>query len=280
LTEKLVPVNDFKVPFLLQDACLIIIIIISIFFLDIKITKPEKKLSFKEEFSWLLNPAPLGFLILCFMFGISVGSFNTYVFVFAQEDLGASTSFLGYMDFAASLSALLILPFSKYILKFIGLINTICLSMILYIGRFIGYGLTYQTPPYAFIGLAAMEFLVALYFVAQIDYCSVIAPRSLIATAISLVSVLTWIVGQGLGSLLAGVLVVKYNMRDMFILYGAGISSFFAVYWLLYHLIIKKYEINQNLSSKIEGIDDTGEPLQNQQNSALKLSTRMISTKL
>merc|ERR1711915_559822 len=173
-----------------------------------------------------------------------------------------------------------ILPFTKYILNYFGLINSICMSMILYIGRFIGYGLTYMTPPYIFLGLAAMECLAALYFVAVIDYCSVIAPQTLIATAISMVSVLTWIVGQGLGSLLAGVLVDNFNMRVMFIIYGAGISAIFAAYWVLYHLVIKKYEIHQNSPSKKTNVENNNDFGRNQQTNDMNLTARMISVRL
>ena len=61
LTDSVVPINDFKVPFFIQDACFVIIIIVVFFFLEIDIKKPEQKLSIKDEFQWLLNPAPIGF---------------------------------------------------------------------------------------------------------------------------------------------------------------------------------------------------------------------------
>ena len=46
------------------------------------------------------------------------------------------------------------------------------------------------------------------------SYYSVAVPP--IATAISIGSVMTWIVGKGMGSLLGGVLVTKYDIRIMF----------------------------------------------------------------
>ena len=209
ITNSLVPINDFKVPFFIQDACFVLIVFIAVFFLQIEIQKPEKKLSVKEEFNWLLNPAPIGFYFLTLVLGISFGAYQTYLFVFAQDVLGASTTFLGYMQFGVCFSPLPILPFAKQIISYLGVMNTICWTMIFYIGRFVAYGLTYSSPPYPFIAYGSMEFLSNLYFVAVINYCSVIAPQTLIATSISICSVMCWIVGQGLGALLAGVVVER-----------------------------------------------------------------------
>ena len=250
LTDTLVSVNDFKVPFFIQDGCFAVIIILVFFFLEIEIQKPKKKLSIKDEFEWLLNPAPICFFFSKFVTGLIYGAYNTYLFVFAQDTLGASTTFLGYINFGVFFGPLLVLPFAKQIINYLGIMNTICWSMIIYIGRFVAYGLTYSSPPYPFIAYGAMEFLANLYFVAVISYSSVIAPQSLIATAISIGSVMCWIVGQGIGALLAGVLVEKYNMRVMFIVFGIAGSSFFLAYWIVYHLVIKKYEVNQNKANE------------------------------
>ena len=152
--------------------------------------------------------------------------------------------------------------------------------MIFYIGRLVAYALTYTSPPYPFIAYSAMEFLMNLYYVAVIDYSSVIAPQSLIATAISIGSVMCWIVGRGIGALLAGFVVEKYNMRVMFVVFGIGGSSFFFAYWILYHLVIKKYEVNQNKPNENTAPGNSEQTGWKEENSEINLTARPISTRL
>ena len=119
-----------------------------------------------------------------------------------------------------------------------------------------------------------------LYFVAVISYCSVIAPQSLIATAISIVSVLTWIVGQGVGAILAGVIIEKYNMRVMFVVFGIAGSSFFFAYWILYHLVIKRYEVNQNKTNEMNTQESSEQTKVKEDSSEINLTARMVSSRL
>ena len=114
LAETMVSVNDFKIPFFIQDGVLVVIMIIVFFFLDVDIEKKEKKLTFKEEFQWLLNPAAIGYFLSGFVAGVTLGCVDTYLFVFAQETLGASTTFLGYMNFAMALVVSLLYPLQSF----------------------------------------------------------------------------------------------------------------------------------------------------------------------
>ena len=151
--------------------------------------------------------------------------------------------------------------------------------MILYISRNVAYGLTYSSPPYPFIAYSAMEGFLNLYFVANISYMSVLAPQSLIATAISIGSVMTWIIGKGIGSLLAGIVVERYNIRVMFIIIGIAGSSFFFFYWILYHLVIKRFEVNQN-RIKIDKTETNPDPqVSKEEKNKINLTATRMSTK-
>jgi len=277
LAGSYVNVSDFKIPFFIMDAYYIVLGIIVYFFLNIQIPKSEKKLSFKEEFKWLLNPAPIGFYFIMLIAGIVFGASDTYFFVFAYENLGASNTFLGYISFAANFGSLLILPFAKYALKYLGDMNTMCIFNIIWMLRLVAFGFTYSSPPYELIAYAALESVISLYFVAQIAYTSVVAPQSLIATAISFASVMLWIVGKGVGSILAGILVTTYNIRIMFIVFGVVGSSVILVYWVLYHLIIKKFEVHQNKEKE----ENTAEEYeQTQTRNQINLTARIVSTRM
>ena len=45
--------KDFRVPFGLASALNLFLIIFILFLLEVKIDKPDKKLSFREEFGWV-----------------------------------------------------------------------------------------------------------------------------------------------------------------------------------------------------------------------------------
>ena len=47
--------NDFRLPFGITNIGLFFMAILVIFFLNVEVPKPEKKLSFREEFSWVRN---------------------------------------------------------------------------------------------------------------------------------------------------------------------------------------------------------------------------------
>lgn len=251
LTDLLVKVNDFKVPFFLMDACIVIAVIVCIFLLEVEIIKPEKKYTFKEEFTWLWNPAALGFYFGMFVMGALIGAQDTYLFVYAQEQLKASMSFLGYMNSSSITITILSMPFAKKIINYVGMMNTICLCMAIYCLRMIAYGLTYTSPPYPFIAFGGFNDVASSFtFVALITYTSVIAPQSLINTAISIGSVMCWIIGMSSGSLLSGLVVNEFSIRTMFYVFGTTGICYYMFYLILYHLVIRKYEINQNMGNK------------------------------
>ena len=149
-------------------------------------------------------------------------------------------------------STMLVPLFANLIMDRFGIINTMCVSIACVCIRMCGYSFTYTSPPYPLFAYAALEFTVQLYFVTTIAYCSKIAPHYLTATAISMSSVMSWIVGMGVGSLISGLLVDLLNMREMFITMGIACSAFFLFYLVLYHLLIKSFEVDQNKKNEEE----------------------------
>ena len=98
-----------------------------------------------------------------------------------------------------------------------------------------------------------------------------IAPQSLIATAISIGSVMCWIFGLGLGSILSGFLVDSYGIRIMLYVVGVAGICFFLFYLVLYHLVIKRFEVNQNLENQ----DDERDQKTEENGDGNVLSTRL-----
>ena len=122
-------VNDFKIPFFIQDGICLLMIIIVFFFLDIKVSqnKGKRQSSLRREFSWLLNPAAIVFYLSCLMFGMMFGAYDTFFPVFAQETLNATTSFLGYTFVCQNAASIMFLLVARPVLSYLGPVNLMCL---------------------------------------------------------------------------------------------------------------------------------------------------------
>ena len=53
LTGVDVTPNDFRLPFGISNIGLFFLVVFSWFFLKVEVPKPDKKLTFREEFSWV-----------------------------------------------------------------------------------------------------------------------------------------------------------------------------------------------------------------------------------
>ena len=246
--ETFVKVNDFKVPCFIMCGFFIVVIIVTYFYLDVEIINSTNASKGKREFSWLLNPAPLSFFFSQFIMGTLIGSLDTFFFVFAEEDLKSSVTFLGYVDAASTISCMIIMFFTRRITDRLGFINTYCIGMTMFSFKLVAYSLTYSSPAYPLIAINLLDVggPPGLTYVTTISYTAVIAPQSLIATAVSIGSVLCWIVGMSHGAFLSGFLVNNFGIRVMFRILGSAGVLFFLLYLVLYHTIIKNYEIDQN----------------------------------
>ena len=87
--------------------------------------------------------------------GLQWGVHDTFLFVYFQEELKASTALVSYMVVVGSLSVFLSLFFINKIIDCIGTANAIFLHIIVEAGRMIAYSYIKETPPYFALGLAA-----------------------------------------------------------------------------------------------------------------------------
>ena len=87
--------------------------------------------------------------------GLQWGVHDTFLFVYFQEELKASTALVSYMVVVASLSVFLSLFFINKIIDWIGTANAIFLHIIVEAGRMMAYSYIKETPPYFALGLAA-----------------------------------------------------------------------------------------------------------------------------
>ena len=87
--------------------------------------------------------------------GLQWGVHDTFLFVYFQKDLKASTALVSYMVVVGSLSVFLSLFFINKIIDCIGTANAIFLHIIVEAGRMMVYSYIKETPPYFALGLAA-----------------------------------------------------------------------------------------------------------------------------
>ena len=248
--------QDFKFPYSISNGILFILSVFTFCCLDVQMEKPDKKLSFKEEFFWLANPAAFAFYLFMFEFGFSQGAGDNFFFVYAQEELGASATLLGYIQEANQISAILMVLLANYLIKKLGPVNLACLSIFFLCGELVLVGLTTSTPPWEFIGYHALAGVFPLLWCSVIAYCSRIAPATLTATAISLCATLVWIAGKGVGTLLAGFLIDKFSLSTMFLIIGGNGMVSSILYWAAYHTYLKKKEVTKD-SNKEQGVVNT-----------------------
>ena len=127
--------------------------------------------------------------------GLQWGVHDTFLFVYFQEELKASTALVSYMVVVGSLSVFLSLFFINKIIDWIGTANSIFLHIIAEAARMMAYSYIKETPPYFALGLAATDFTFgALSWVAAFKYAIKITPPPLAATVSSLISLTEFII--------------------------------------------------------------------------------------
>ena len=116
--------NDYSIAFYAYDACLLVALLIS---LKLKVTmnatdnsdgdKKQKKKENRQEIRELFNSSALIFFAIIFQGGLMWGVRDTYLFIYLQEELKASSQLLGNQKFGSG-SAFQISDF--FIIQFLG----------------------------------------------------------------------------------------------------------------------------------------------------------------
>ena len=237
--------KSFVVPFLISDSLLLINVVFVYFFVSVEVEKPDRRTTVREDMAWVANPAAVGFIVLSLALGIVWGCTDSFTFIFLSEDLEASATLLGVINTVGQLSGVPFLLFGKSIVDRVGAVNMLVLGLLAFGLRMIAYSFASLVPPYDFLGYILAEILTFhLEWVASVMYAGTVAPRHLTATAIATTATCQFIIGKGFGSYAAGLLAARHGMRSMWRAVGAfGVVSA-VLYWLLYHLWLKRTEVD------------------------------------
>ncbi|XP_023333504.1 uncharacterized protein LOC111705247 isoform X1 [Eurytemora carolleeae] len=243
---------DYLVTYLLSSAVLLLAVF-NIYFIKPVVYKNEKKLTLRQELSWLWNYSAFIFFLLSISAGMLWGAIDTFFFVFLNETLGASLTLIGQIDSVTCVfSALLSLPIG-FIQNKIANANMVAIAIIVKCIAMFLWSITTQSPPIIFFGYAFIS-TGQMQWVGTIGYMREIAPENLVGTAIGVISTCNFIIGKGIGGFLAGVLEEWLGVRVMFQIFSAGIGGVAVLYLILYNTVLKLSEQkNSNMKAEETG---------------------------
>ena len=139
--------NNYMTAYYVSDGLYLIGLVTSCF-LKVNLPKKEEdtslpvkriekmKNSFQEAMK-LFSPPTLIFFGMIFQGGIMWGVKDTYFAVYLQQDLEASSQFIGYVNTISVVSGVLILPFAKWIIEGIGHVHICYLAIMIDVARLV-----------------------------------------------------------------------------------------------------------------------------------------------
>ena len=158
-------------------------------------TKKQRTKENRRALRDLVNPSALIFFGILFGGGAMWGIHDTYLLIYLQNDLGASSQFIGYFNTLGHLTPLLVLPFAKWIIEYIGNINLLYSSVIGECLRMLVFSWIHQSPPNYAYGLILLNFWIsALYWTTAMKYSHTIAPPQYVGTMAAMSASVNWII--------------------------------------------------------------------------------------
>ncbi len=122
--------------------------------------------------------------------GLTVNLLGTYLYLYLQRDLGASSELIAYTANITFGSQALFLIISDKVVEFVGYANSICVNIFLEVIQLLVYAYVKQTPPYYALGLHALNFSLWGYaYVAMLKNAYLITPPYLTGTMTSIIIV-------------------------------------------------------------------------------------------
>ena len=177
---------------------------------------------FKVLMSSLLRPQVLFWLFEVSLVGAGMAVVDSFLFVFLQNELQASTELCGYTVGVTVLWELPIFHFSKELLSWLGHDVLFFLAMIAYTTRVIGYTLLSPSSAHWVLALEVTHGITfACMWISSIDYSALVAPKEWSTTFQSILQTALTCVGGGLGPVIAGFVMDNYGPFIMF--RGVGI---------------------------------------------------------
>jgi oligosaccharide:H+ symporter len=153
----------------------------------------------------LLKPTVLLWLFEVAIVGAAMSLVDSFLFVYLQNDLHASTVLCGYSVGITVLFELPIFAHSKWLLQKVGHDGLFLTAFSAYVPRVIGYTfLTPSTTHYVLVLEVLHGVTFACAVIASVDYSTAVAPKEWSTTFQSILSTVMACVGGGLGPIIGG----------------------------------------------------------------------------
>ncbi|KAK3703950.1 hypothetical protein QZH41_003847 [Actinostola sp. cb2023] len=201
----------------------------------------------------LINFTSLSLMVITFCIGMLNGTFNTFMFWFVLDIAGSQANLIITVALALRI-AFIILAFriSGPVINLLGVMNVTHVSMVLYCGIFVLYGVM-RNPWLAIIPEVLQNVIKAFTEVAVILYFGEISPFRWSAIVQGIIQSLLEGFGFGLGPIFGGFMVYSIGIRTTFFLFGAfaaGVGIFsmcnHGISWIMKGSARAEYHIGNN----------------------------------
>lgn len=188
----------------------------------------------------LRMPHVMCFILFLFALGNFWGFIESFLFLYLKE-LGAPNYLLGITVTVGTLSSIPFLYGAEQITSKIGHVNVIVLAFFSHAARLMGYSFI-EGPWWCFPFEAIESLAVHLLWVAAATYCTMLAPKTLLATLIGVLGMAHFSLGRGSGSFVGGLLIGTVGTRKAFRYMGLMACAGGALYGVLHMFWLKKYD--------------------------------------
>ncbi|CRK89295.1 CLUMA_CG003054, isoform A [Clunio marinus] len=247
--------TDYSSAFYIYDL-LLIVSSITVFVMPIGDKLPADNV-FRDLWNLLKMPHVMCFILFLFLLGNFWGFIESFLFLYLKE-LGAPNILLGITITVGTVSSIPFLYTAEKITKIFGHVNLIVISFCAHACRLVGY--SFIENAWWCFPFEAMEALSChLMWVAAATYCSVLAPKNLLATLLGVLGMAHFSLGRGSGSFLGGFLIADFGTREAFRYMGLIAATGGVAYKLIHILWLKKYDSVPDNEDDVE--NEEGEKL-------------------
>jgi PPP family 3-phenylpropionic acid transporter len=197
------------------------LIMVCVWFITRRFTYPqrvENQSTGGDLRSMVFNHSWIVFLILSFLAGIGLTTFNSFLSPYLQE-LGISQTFMGIALTISTISELPVLFYSNYFLRRFGAYQLVLLAIAI-----TGIRLVLYAAFNSIVGILVFQLLngltFPLFWVAAVSYANEISPEGMKATGQGLLGAVVSGIGAAIGGMLCGLLIGNAGGYAMFLSIG------------------------------------------------------------
>uniref|UniRef100_A0A1I8PID4 Major facilitator superfamily associated domain-containing protein n=1 Tax=Stomoxys calcitrans TaxID=35570 RepID=A0A1I8PID4_STOCA len=238
--------TDYSAAFYTYDV-LLIISTVSVLMMPLGEKLPADNV-FRDLWNLLKMPHVITFIFFLFILGNFWGFIESFLFLYLKE-LGAPNYLLGITITVGTVSSIPFLYGAEKITRIFGHVNLIIIAFFSHAGRLVGY--SFIENAWWCFPFEAMEALSChLMWVAAATYCSILAPKSLLATLIGVLGMAHFSLGRGSGSFTGGFLIGEFGTRDAFRYMGLLAVVGGIAYGILHLVWLRKFDHNMDDSEE------------------------------